>query len=121
MAYAHQDWEPVVVRKPSAAAVQAAKAGQSRVSQLAPAHTRALDDNPETFANRTFDKDYIQAVIQKRTERKWNQKQLATQLNVDAAVVQRFEQGKEVYNPGLKNKLNRVLGIKKANDIPFCP
>lgn len=105
----HQDWKPVIFQKKRPVDTEARKS----VSQLEPAHKRALKENQEGFQHKMFEKDYIQEVIRKRTEKGWNQKQLAVQMNVDVNVVQRFEQGKEVYDGNLKNKLNRVLGITK--------
>ena len=103
MAFDHQDWETIVFKKP--------KAPSKSAVNLEPSHLRQLKDNPETYANKYFDKTYIQKVVQSRVERKWSQKYLALQLNVDPSVVQRLEQGKEVYNASLKSKINRVLNI----------
>lgn len=106
----HQDWKEVVFSKKRPIDTS----GRKAVSQLEPEHKRALkDEAPDSFHQKTFEKDYIQEVIRKRTEKGWNQKQLATQMNVDVSIIQRFEQGKEVYDGNLKNKLNRVLGITK--------
>lgn len=105
----HQDWKEVVFTKKRPADNAARKA----VSQLEPEHKRALKEDTDGFQNKMFDKEYIQEVIRKRTERGWNQKQLAVQMNVDVNLLQRFEQGKEVYDSNLKNKLNRVLGITR--------
>ncbi len=103
----HQDWTPVILKKK-----KENKEVQKQVSQFQPQYKSQLDENTEEFKNKTFDKSYIDSVIAKRVEKKWNQKQLATAINVDVHVIQRFEQGKEVYDHTLKSKLNRVLGIR---------
>jgi ribosome-binding protein aMBF1 (putative translation factor) len=103
-AFHHQDWTPVIVKK------RQEKRDIPQV-QLPPKSFRKLDDNPETFETKYFEKEYIQNVIRQRVERKWSQKDLAARLNVEFAVIQRLEQGKEVYNPKLKDKMNRLLGI----------
>jgi ribosome-binding protein aMBF1 (putative translation factor) len=100
--FAHQDWTEVVFKKHN---------DTPKVHhQHLPQHLKQLKDD-DVVAPKLFEKSYIQEVIKKRVERKWNQKQLATALNVDAHRIQRFEQGSEVYDHQLKHKLNRVLGI----------
>lgn len=109
----HQDWTPVILRKKKEkndVQIQV----QKQVSQFQPQYKNQLNNNTEEFKNKTFDKTYIDTVTAKRIEKKWNQKQLATSINVDVHVIQRFEQGKEVYDHVLKSKLNKVLGIRST-------
>lgn len=107
----HQDWTPVVFHKKRDRPTSASPT----ISQLEPKHKRALgEDNPETFQQKSFDTEYIRTVVQKRMEKKLTQKQLATQIAVDVSIIQRFEQGKEVYDGALKHKLNRALNITHA-------
>lgn len=108
MSYTHQDWTPVVFSKKNETVV---KQSLKAVSQLDTKQNRELKDNPEGFTSKMFEKEYIQDAIKKRTEKGWTQKQLANQMNVDASIIQRFEQGKHVYDSSLKSKLNRILGI----------
>lgn len=105
----HQDWTTVVFKKRQE--TQEKREVQKRVSQHQPGYIASLADPTEHTTAKMFEKAYIDEVIAKRTDRKWTQKQLATALNVDAHRIQRFEQGKEVYDHTLKSKLNRVLGI----------
>jgi ribosome-binding protein aMBF1 (putative translation factor) len=102
--FAHQDWTPVVFKK-----TNTKRQGQIQ-DHNEPQHLKKLEED-DVVAPKVFDRSYIQEVIKKRTERKWNQKQLATALNVDVHRIQRFEQGNEVYDHQFKHKLNRVLGI----------
>jgi ribosome-binding protein aMBF1 (putative translation factor) len=104
--FAHQDWTPVIFKKTNnKPQVQ----GQQH-HQNEPHHLKQLEED-DVVAPKVFERSYIQEVIKKRTERKWNQKQLATALNVDVHKIQRFEHGNEVYDHQFKHKLNRVLGI----------
>jgi len=101
----HQDWETIIFHK---------KPTKPTTSpDLEPSHLRALKDNPESFVNKSFDSKYVQVVIKARLERKWSQKELAQKLNVDFSIIQKFEQGKGIYDAFLKNKLNRVLNLGK--------
>lgn len=109
----HQDWTQVIFRKKKDTAE--VRQAQKSTSQLGPQYKARLHENTEEFANKMFDKDYIHQVIQKRLEKKMTQKQLATALNIDVHIIQRFEQGKEVYDHILKSKLNRVLGITNCH------
>ena len=108
--YSHQDWTPVVLRKSK----QEAEKKQKLVSGNKPQYLSKLDENVETFQAKKFDSSYIEQVTKKRLEKKWNQKQLACAINVDVSIIQRLEQGKEVYDHSLKSKLNKVLDIKSA-------
>lgn len=96
----HQDWTPVIFYKKQ----------QPRVSQrLSKQEQELRKDDHEGFDIPRFEQAYIKEVIQKRLAKKWSQKDLATALNEDIHRIQRFEQGKEVYDSKLKMKLNRVL------------
>lgn len=109
--YQHQDWTPVVFKK-NTEQKERNKEVAKTVSQFQPQYKAQLDENTESFQTKLFDKDYAETVIRKRIEKKWNQKQLASAINVDVHVIQRLEQGKEVYDHAIKMKLNRILNIK---------
>jgi len=104
----HQDWTPVVFKKKVVN-----KEKNIITSNGLPQYVKKLNDiSSEDISNKYFEKDYINQVIAKRMEMKLTQKQLAINCNLDCSIIQRFEQGKEVYNHNLKNKLNKVLSIK---------
>lgn len=107
--YQHQDWTTIVFRKSTNTNSQ-----NTQSSTKQPTYKSKLDEDGEEFANKKFDKEYINTVIQKRTEKKITQKQLAQIINVEQNIIQRFEQGKEVYDHTLKSKLNKALGISKT-------
>ena len=106
--YQHQDWTPVIFKKKNETQV---KQFNKTVSQLQPQYKAKLHEDSETFQTKYFDKEFADSVIKKRVEKKLNQKQLASLVNVDVHVIQRLEQGKEPYDHVLKNKLNRALGM----------
>ena len=100
--YAHQDWSTVVLNKTSD------KQPKAPPIQKQPKYIAQLqNDEPPKY----FDKPYIDQVVKSRIERKLTQKQLATTMNEDVNRINRFEQGKEVYDHKLKVKLNRYLNI----------
>jgi len=127
-------WEPVVLRKNMTAkprtesALAAAKAkGQvetvQRVHHTAPPNARTLDDNEVSdFKLPTVTHDFKLALMKARQAKGWQQKDLAAKLNVKPVVINEYESGKAVPNPGFIQQLNRVLGctlpkipkIKKA-------
>ena len=101
-----QDWDVVILRKKKQNLEQ-----NKIISQQGPNYQKQLNDNPEEFNVKMFDNNYIKTVINNRISKKMTQKQLAQAINEDVSIINRFEQGKEVYNHQLKNKLNRVLGL----------
>jgi ribosome-binding protein aMBF1 (putative translation factor) len=103
MSLDHQDWETLILRTKSIKPKSA--------PDLEPSHLRALKDNPEVFANKLFENDYVQAVLKARLEKKWSQKDLAQKVNADFSIIQKLEQGKSIYDAKLKSKLNRVLNL----------
>jgi len=99
---AHQDWQQVVFKK---------RPPPPPKPNLEPKHIReAKQDCPESFQTKYFEPDFVKHVIQKRLEKKMTQKDLAVKMCVDVAVINRLEQGRELYNAVLKSKLKKILG-----------
>lgn len=96
----HQDWTEVVFKKRKTTAPE---------PQRPPKYLSQLDN--EEFTVQFFEKEYVQQVIQSRVARNLTQKQLAINLNLDIAIIQKLEQGKLPYDHVLKNKLSTHLGI----------
>ena len=115
--HAYREWTPVILRKTKQSAEK--KQMEKLVSNFKPQYLSKLDDNVEIFKATKFDGAYVDQVTKKRLEKKWNQKQLASAINVDIAIIQRFEQGKELYDHNLKYKLNKVLDIKSNFTSPI--
>ena len=52
------------------------------------------------------------ALMQARTAKGMSQKDLATKINEKPQIVQEYESGKAIPNPGVIVKLERALGVK---------
>lgn len=109
--YEHQDWTPVVFHKKRDDAQKHEQ--KVSVSQRISNQARNLMENQESFQQQKFERDYIQKVIQARISRKWSQKDLAMALKENVARINSFEQGKEVYDAKLKDRMNRLLFSNK--------
>lgn len=104
--YEHQDWTTVVLNKKDPNAKQ-----KTPPPQKTPKYIAQLENEEPP---KTFDKTYIDQVIKARIEKKLTQKQVAVLMNEDANRINRFEQGKEVYDHQFKAKLNKYLNISKT-------
>jgi putative transcription factor len=58
------------------------------------------------------DRSLSTAIMQARTAKKMNQKELATAINEKQQVVAEYESGKAIPNPQIITKLERALGCK---------
>lgn len=114
MAYNHQDWEPVVFRKKEAPSEKRLEKARATSNGMTKVDKALRADDREGFDLPKFDREYIQRVIAARVAKKWSQKDLASNMNMDLARIQRFEQGKEVYDGKFKDRLNRALALGKA-------
>lgn len=113
MEFQHQDWKPVVFHKKN---VVAKKESQKAVSQLMSKQERALlDESNDGFTIKKFERDFIQRVISERVARKMSQKDLAMLLKENVSKINNFEQGKEVYDAKLKDRLQRFLQSPKPS------
>lgn len=72
---------------------------------------RKLEEDTETFAVKTVDKNLAKAITQARVAKKLTQAQLATAINERPQVIQSYESGSAIPNPAILNKLDRALGI----------
>lgn len=104
--YAHQDWTTVVINK-STDKKQKAPPVQKQPKYL----SQLENDEPPKH----FEKSYIDQVVKARMEKQLTQKQLASMMSEDASRINRFEQGKEVYDHQFKSKLNKCLNIAKKS------
>jgi len=113
MAFQHQDWNPVVFHKKNE---NVKKTAQKNISQLISKQERALlDDSGEGFSIKKFERDFIQRVISERVSRKMSQKDLAMTIRENVSKITNFEQGKEVYDAKLKERLQRFLQSPKPS------
>lgn len=122
-----QDWGQVVLRKSGTKpktqrqkeqAVRAGKlatekkhgAGGNSVGGLSNAAKVEAEDSD--FRQKEIGRDFKLALMQARMNKKMNQKQLATMINVPQKTVQEYENGKAVPNGAIISKLNRALGVR---------
>ena len=71
-----------------------------------------LDDSSEGGSIKRVSRKISQGIIQARTQKGWNRKQLALQIQQNVKVVEEFETGKAKYDIKLIHKFERKLGIK---------
>ena len=123
------DWEPVVLKKKplgskralgsaSAGAIAGAKATgivgtEQRLGAVKnnAAHLGKLEDSDDVFKHATVNKSLSKAIVQARLAKKMTQAQLATAINERPQIIQEYENGKAIPNPGVINKLDRALGV----------
>ena len=100
----HQDWKPVVFRKtPSNKSV----ISSSVVSEETAKCRRLMNDEEPVIKKSTLeDRTWI---IEGRQAKKWTQKELACQVNVQVDIIKNLENGKNVPNGSLKHKLKRLF------------
>jgi len=120
------DWTPVVLRKSttskptslSAAGLAAAKAKGAvetvkKVTHTAPPNATKLDSNDTTdFKHATVTLEFKLALAKAREAKGWKQADLAQRLNVKPSVINDYESGKVIPQPGFISQLNRVLGTQ---------
>jgi len=106
----HQDWEPVVFNKKTAAKTAPATT-PSTSSSLASIgiYAAASDDMKKT---KYVSKNTSLAISVARCEKKMTQKELAQKCNFEVSIVSEIERGTCVYNATHVNKIQSVLGVK---------
>jgi putative transcription factor len=104
----HQDWKPVVLRK--APEHKSKGPSRPRYVESTGVNKKKLDED-EDYRPPTVTSAMGRQIQQARMAKKLTQKQLAQQCNLQAALIQQYEQGKGVYNRPNLNKIGRVLGI----------
>lgn len=122
-----QDWETVTFKKrpdKKTELKQAERSGQiesvrridngnRQLNQnINAAKIERLEANDEKITLKTIDSKAVDAIKRKRCELKLNQKELANKAQIPEAQLKNIEQGKELHNPQLLNKLQKALNIK---------
>jgi len=114
-----QDWEPTVLRKSAAERKKTAEAegkarGEVKVKTVVSEQTARLFEasQAEGPAPVPSPPRSLQTTIQeKRVAKGWNRKTLALQAGVKEQVVEAYETGKGVVNPGELAKIGKALGV----------
>lgn len=114
----HQDWKPVVLRKPASKQTKTGTKSKVPVSAVNSnkgfngTGKKIADDDGEVKKVPTVGMAIGKQIAQARTAKKLSQKQLATNMNLPLQVIQSNENGKAIRNNGLLAKFERTLGTK---------
>lgn len=73
---------------------------------------KKLDEDMENLKVETVNKKLSQEIMKARTAKGWKQKDLATKVNVQPAVIQKYENGQAIPDHNIILKLQKVLGVK---------
>ena len=98
----HQDWEPVILRKP-VKVVNKPNVNKKKVNDI-------NDDSEFNISKIT--KELKLKILQGRALKKWSQKELAKQLNVPVQTIINYENGKAMPNNQFISKIEAKLGVK---------
>ena len=119
----HQDWEPVQLgakKKKGKARAAAANGGRRQANRSTFGHGvmgttatggRKLEEETETFRLKRVALPVSKAIQQGRAAAGLTQKQLAQRLNVKAATVQAYENGKAVPSGKVIQRIEHNLGL----------
>jgi ribosome-binding protein aMBF1 (putative translation factor) len=118
MAYSHQDWNTVVVRKPQA--VKKEIVNKSAVEKTKPTLSSVIQDKPAWKIEKMVDdgeklkrvsKEDALAIIRARVAAKLSQEQLAQRVNMQPKDIKEIESCHAFENKAVLAKLKRVLGM----------
>ena len=107
----HQDWKPVVLRKPAHLVPGAKKSGGGGGGGPKPLKEGDEFKLPKIGANLKV------AIMQARVAKKMSQKDLAQRLGVPPDIINKYETGKIVPNNSFIAKMEKALGVKLPRAI----
>ncbi len=111
----HQDWKPVILRKPKALLPKPKKekvlSNVKPNSNSASVNARKLEEVDIPIQKKT-PKEVYKEIQQARTLKKMSQQDLATRLSVKKSIINDLESGKMPYDKKFISKVKNVLGIK---------
>ena len=112
------DYDPLIIRGKNAAVQQKlrregkteskAKNSNSEVSHK----MRKIDQATDVEKIQKVSQKVSKAIIDGRTAKKMNRKQLASAIQENVKIVEEYETGKAIPNIKIINKLQRTLGVK---------
>ncbi len=71
-----------------------------------------IEDDTDNFGSpKTVSDNLSRALMDARNAKKITQKQLAADISVHVSLIQNYENGSAIPDPGILNKLDRALGI----------
>mmetsp|Transcript_9325 Transcript_9325/g.12999 ORF Transcript_9325/g.12999 Transcript_9325/m.12999 type:complete len:142 (-) Transcript_9325:225-650(-) len=118
-----QDWEPVTFKKSgkkskSTQAREAVTSGSvgnvekkwgGGTNKSGGVYARKIEEETEDFKHRKIPVEFKKALMKARQAKKLSQKQLAQMIQVQASVIQQYENGKAIPNGQIISKLSRAL------------
>ena len=108
----HQDWEPVIFNKKSAAKTAPAATTPTSSSSLSSIGIYAAASDDDVKKTKYVSKNTSLAVSVARCEKKMTQRELAQKCNFEVSIISDIERGTCVYNATHVNKIQSVLGVK---------
>ena len=107
----HQDWKPVVLRKPAHLVAGGKKSGGGGGGGPKPPKEGDEFKLPKIGVNLKL------AIMQARVAKKMSQKELAQKLGVPPDIINKYETGKIVPNNSFIAKMEKTLGVKLPRAI----
>jgi ribosome-binding protein aMBF1 (putative translation factor) len=105
--YSHQDWEPVIIRSSRKKTTEPMMQNKEGTKQF----RRLCEDDIPSLAQITREQSI--ALLDARNSKKLTQQELAKKMNIDASIIQQYENGKvKHFNKKMYNTIMRNLGIK---------
>jgi len=86
--------------------------GNSSATTVSGISVKKLEEADDVGTIQKVDKSLSKAIMQARTALKMSQKDLATAINAKPQVIQEYENGKAIPDPGVISKLERKLKTK---------
>jgi ribosome-binding protein aMBF1 (putative translation factor) len=110
--YAHQDWDPVVLKKTTI---------QTKTPKFQPSEQAIRDKKIENneIMLQTSTITLRKQIQQARTAKALTQDQLNAQCNFPKGTVQRYENGSAIVNNAHINKMSRILNVKLSAPKPI--
>jgi ribosome-binding protein aMBF1 (putative translation factor) len=114
----HQDWKPVVFKKPKPIVQLQSKTQNSQINynnsikKLEADLDHTLTDNIPSIPLNTLTPDQRKELIQYRIAKNLTQAQLAKSINEQTSIINNLENGKVVNVPNILIKINKILGTK---------
>ena len=113
----HQDWKPVVIRKNVNQLKKDNPNKKKKVSSKKPNSNKLetkkiIADDGEINAPDKISHSLKIQIQQARVAKGLTQKDLATQLGLQPAIIKEYESGKAIPNGALLSKIGRKLGVK---------
>ena len=102
----HQDWTPVVLKKPVKLTTEIVSKMNKTVSPV------KTNENDEVVSIKKVTKKMADIIIKSRIAKKWTQTNLANACSIDVKTINEIERAYCVYNAEHINKIAKNLNVK---------